>query len=131
MGGRGGSSAAQGIVTRGSWHPIIAGCAISENIRPMSRAFVNEDAYYEPEPKFTLPPRGSPHYSRAAAHAMLDGANAGYTSSAEKATGYEWGDPILVPHMEALMAEADSLGDARTVTLCRRYLRAAAPSVGE
>jgi len=91
----------------------------------MSRAFVNEDAASEPEPRYTLPDRDSPYYEEAAARALLEGADAGNTRSAEKATGYAWGDPALVEHMRALLAEAEDLGDERGVRLARRYLRKA------
>lgn len=91
----------------------------------MSRAFVNEDAVHEPEPRYVLPPRESPRFEAAAARALLEGANVGNTQSAEAATGIEWGDPALVPHVEALIREAEDLGDDRTARLGRRYLRAA------
>jgi len=96
----------------------------------MSRAFVNEDAAFEPEPRYALPDPGSEFYDQAAARALLDGAHAGHTLSAEKATGYAWGEPRLVPHVEALMAEAMEAGDERTVRLGRRFLRAAARDSG-
>ena len=92
----------------------------------MSRAFVNEDATHEPEPRYALPPRESPRFPEAAARALLDGAHIGNTQSAEAATGIEWGDPILVPHIKALTREAEALDDTRTTRLARRYLRAAA-----
>ena len=91
----------------------------------MSRAFVNEDATHEPEPRYALPPRESPRFDAAAARALLEGAHIGNTQSAEAATGYEWGDPVLVPHIEALIREAEELGDERMARLGRRYLRAA------
>jgi hypothetical protein len=91
----------------------------------MSRAFVNEDAASEPEPRYNLPERDSPYYDDAAARVLLEGANAGNTLSAEKATGYPWGHPALVPQVKALMAEAKEIGDERTVTLARRFLRKA------
>ena len=43
----------------------------------MSRAFVNEDATHEPEPRYTLPPRESPRFAAAAARALLEGAHIG------------------------------------------------------
>ena len=91
----------------------------------MSRAFVNEDATSEPEPRYSLPDRASPYYEAAAARALLDGANVGNTLSAEKATGYRWGDPALVSYIEELAEEAAGLDDERTVRLARRYLRKA------
>ena len=91
----------------------------------MSRAFVNEDAAREPEPRYTLPDRDSEHYDAAATRALIEGAHHGNRRSAERATGYAWGDPTLAPHVRALLEEARELGDDRTATLCRRYLRAA------
>lgn len=91
----------------------------------MSRAFVNEDATFEPEPRYSLPDRESPHYQEAAARALLEGANLGNTMSAEKATGFAWGEPRLVPHVEALAAEAEQAGDERMFRLARRFLRKA------
>ena len=91
----------------------------------MSRAFVNEDATHEPEPRYTLPARESPRFDAAAARALLEGAHIGNTQSAESATGYTWGDPALVPEIEALIREAEGLGDERMARLGRRYLRKA------
>ena len=91
----------------------------------MSRAFVNEDATHEPEPRYALPPRESPRFEAAAARALLEGAHVGNTGSAETATGYAWGDPSLAPHIEGLIREAEGLGDERMARLGRRYLRAA------
>ena len=91
----------------------------------MSRAFVNEDAAQEPEPRYTLPERDSPEYDAAAARALLEGANMGNTQSAEAATGYGWGDPRLISHIEALIREAEDIGDERMVRLGRRFVRKA------
>jgi hypothetical protein len=91
----------------------------------MSRAFVNEDATHEPEPRYVLPPRESPRFDAAAARALLEGAHVGNTRSAETATGYAWGDIALAPHIEDLIREAEGLGDERMARLGRRYLRAA------
>ena len=93
----------------------------------MSRAFVNEDAAGEPDPKYSLPDRDSEYYDAAAARALIDGAHAGNRRSAEQATGYAWGDPALVAHVREILDEARSLGDDRTMRLCQRYLRAAEP----
>lgn len=95
----------------------------------MSRAFVNEDAASEPEPRYVLPDSGSPHFDEAAARALLEGANAGDTLSAEKATGLAWGAPRLAPHVRAILEEAEGRGDARTVRLARRFLEAAGDPV--
>ena len=51
----------------------------------MSRAFVKEDAG-GPERRYSLPPRTDPGYDEAAAWALLEGANAGDSYSAELAT---------------------------------------------
>lgn len=91
----------------------------------MSRAFVNEDATHEPEPRYVLPPRESPRFDAAAARALLEGAHVGNTRSAETATGYAWGDAALAPHIGELIREAEGLGDERMARLGRRYLRAA------
>ncbi|WP_419862261.1 hypothetical protein [Candidatus Palauibacter sp.] len=91
----------------------------------MSRAFVNEDATHEPEPRYVLPPRESPRFDAAAARALLEGAHVGNTRSAETATGYGWGEPALAPHIEDLIREAEGLGDERMARLGRRYLTAA------
>jgi len=90
----------------------------------MSRAFVNEDAGQEAEPRYDLPARDAAHYEEAAAWALLEGANAGNTKSAENATGYRWGDPDLVKHVEVYLAEAEREGQDRVAQLARRFLRA-------
>jgi len=90
----------------------------------MSRAFVNEDANPEPEPRYGLPDADSPYFSEAAARALIEGANQGNSQSAERATGYRWGDPELVPQVRAILEEARLQGDERGVQLAERYLRA-------
>lgn len=92
----------------------------------MSRAFVNEDAGAAPEPRYDLPEPGSPHYEEAAAWALIQGADAGDSRSAEQATGYAWGERRLVPQMKAILEEAESRGEDRVAQLARRYLRKAA-----
>lgn len=92
----------------------------------MSRAFVNEDAGGEPLGRFPLPRRDDPGYDAAAARALLRGADQGDSASAEEATGFAWGDPVLAPHVERIRAEAEESGDDRLETLAMRYLRAAA-----
>lgn len=96
----------------------------------MSRAFVKEDGDEAPGVRYDLPDPGSPTFDEAAARALLLGANAGDSQSAERATGYRWGDPRLEPHMERILAEAEERDDPRTAQLARRFLRAAraAPS---
>ncbi|MDH3428042.1 MAG: hypothetical protein OEM23_06360 [Gemmatimonadota bacterium] len=91
----------------------------------MSRAFVDEDASSEPEPRYTLPDPDSPHFDRAAALALIEGANLGNTRSAELATGFRWGEPRLRCHVEALLAEASERDEVRIVQLARRFLRKA------
>ena len=90
----------------------------------MSRAFVKEDDF-EPEPDFRLPDPDSPYFDEAAAVAFLKAANAGNTKAAEDATGYRWGEPRLVEHMEALVRQAEEADDLRQAQLARRFLRAA------
>ena len=91
----------------------------------MNRAFVNEDAASDPDPQYTLPENDSPHFDRAAALALIDGADAGNTRSAETATGYRFGEPCLVPHVEVLLQEAVDIGDDRGEQLARRFLKKA------
>jgi hypothetical protein len=87
----------------------------------MSRAFVNEDAE-GPTPRYDLPERDDPDYDEAAAWALLDGARAGNTHSAEVATGYAWGEPALRPHVERILARAREQRDHRLVALAERFL---------
>jgi hypothetical protein len=91
----------------------------------VSRAFVNEDGPEGPPPLFGLPPREDPSYPLASARALLMGANAGDTASAELATGYFWGDPALRDEMNLLVDEAMDREDDRMDQLARRFLRAA------
>ena len=91
----------------------------------MSRAFVNEDAGSSDEPEFRLPDPDSPGYEEAAAWALIQGADEGDSRSAEIATGYRWGDPLLTEHMEAILAQAEEQGEDRVAQLARRFLRAA------
>lgn len=97
----------------------------------MSRAFVNEDAGSEPEPSYVLPEPGSEHFDRAAAHALIEGANAGNRRSAETATGLRWGEPRLVEEVTTILEEAEVRSDDRTVQLARRFLRRAAELASE
>ena len=90
----------------------------------MSRAFVKEDAD-EPEPRYVLPKRDHPSYDEAAAWALIEGANAGNSRSAEIATGYKWAEPTLVPHIEKILARAREENDERTEELAERYLKKA------
>ncbi|MDT8367863.1 MAG: hypothetical protein RQ745_01560 [Longimicrobiales bacterium] len=92
----------------------------------MSRAFVNEDAQSLPEPDFSLPARDAEYYDEAAAWALIQGADAGYTREAETATGYRWGEPKLVPEIEGIRDRAEEEENLRVAQLARRFLRAAA-----
>lgn len=92
----------------------------------MSRAFVNEDAQSVPEPEFSLPARDSEYYDEAAAWALIHGADAGYTSAAETATGYRWGEPKLAGEITKIRDEAEAEDNLRVAQLARRFLRAVA-----
>ena len=89
----------------------------------MSRAFINEDAGGQ-EARYPLPDRSDPGYDRAAARALLSGADQGDTTGAEAATGYFWGDPALVAQVERILGEAREDGDDRLEQLAERFLRA-------
>ena len=90
----------------------------------MSRAFVNEDAGGAiPRRNYGLPPRDDPGFDAAAAAALLEGARAGETETAERATGYYWGEPRLRPHVRRLAERAERDGDERLAQLARRFLR--------
>ena len=91
----------------------------------MSRAFVKEDAgaWGDPGKRYSLPPRGDPGYDEAAAEALLEGAKAGDTGSAESATGYYWGERKLRPYVEVIRDRAESEGDERLAQLADRFLR--------
>jgi len=91
----------------------------------MSRAFVNEDAGTEPPTRFSLPDPDSPYYDEAAAWALIQGADAGDSLSAEVATGYRWGEPRLAPEVRRILQEAEAGENHRVVGLARRFLRAA------
>lgn len=90
----------------------------------MSRAFVKEEGD-EPPRRYSLPPPSHPGYPLAAARALLEGADAGDSASAEEATGYRWGDPRLIQEVDALRREAEFRGDDRMEVLAERFLRAA------
>lgn len=90
----------------------------------MSRAFVKEDAGWgDPGKRYSLPDRSDPGYDEAAAEALLEGARAGDTGSAESATGYYWGEKRLRPFVEAIRARAEREGDERLEELAGRFLR--------
>ncbi len=88
----------------------------------MSRAFINEDAG-GPEPRYHLPARDDPGYDAAAAWALIEGADAGDSYSAELATGYRWGEPALRPHVERILALARAERNERLEQLAERFLR--------
>ncbi len=90
----------------------------------MSRAFVNEDAGEEVGPDYRLPDPDSPYFAEAAAWALIQGADAGDTRSAEDATGCRWGEPALVTHIESILEKAVEDDNLRVEQLCRRFLRA-------
>ncbi len=90
----------------------------------MSQAFVNEDAE-GPDPRYVLPKRDDPGYDEAAAWALIEGANAGDSRSAELATGYRWGEPALTPHIDTILARAREEKDERSEELAERFLRKA------
>jgi hypothetical protein len=90
----------------------------------MSRAFVKEDAGWgDPGKRYSLPPRTDPAFDQAAAEALLEGARAGDTGSAESATGYYWGEKRLRPYVEEIRLRAEKEGDERLSQLAERYLR--------
>jgi hypothetical protein len=89
----------------------------------VSRAFVNEDAGGIPRRDYQLPARDDPAYDAAAARALLEGARAGETASAEEATGYRWGEPALRRHVTEIMERAIAAHDDRLEQLARRFLR--------
>jgi hypothetical protein len=90
----------------------------------MSRAFVKEDAD-GPRPRYVLPKRDDPGYDEAAAWALLEGANVGDSHSAQIATGYEWGEPTLRPHVENILKQAIEQKNERLQQLAERFLRRA------
>ena len=90
----------------------------------MSRAFVNEDAGSgAPGRRFVLPERDDPSYDAVAAETLLEAARDGDTESAERATGYYWGERKLHAHVRRILERAQASGDDRLETLARRFLR--------
>lgn len=90
----------------------------------MSRAFVDDDKE-GPAPRrfYGLPDREDPSFDAAAARAILEAAREGETPSAEAATGYYWGEPVLKPHVQRILEEAIGSGDDRLEQLARRFLK--------
>jgi hypothetical protein len=95
----------------------------------MSRAFVNEDAGGRREPRYDLPDPDSPYYEEAAAWALIQGADQGDSRSAERATGYRWGEARLVPHVRRILEQAEENDQMRVRQLARRFLRAAGEKI--
>jgi hypothetical protein len=91
----------------------------------MSRAFVKEDAggWGDPGKRYSLPASTDPGFDQAAAEALLEGARAGDTGSAESATGYYWGEKKLRPFVENIRERAAREGDDRLLQLAERFLR--------
>jgi hypothetical protein len=90
----------------------------------VSRAFVNEDAGSgAPGRRFVLPDRSDPTFDAVAAETLLEAARDGDTDSAERATGYYWGEPKLHEHVRRILTRAIETGDDRLETLARRFLR--------
>src|SRR5205814_860437 len=78
------------------------------------RAFVKEDPG-EPGPRrnYGLPTRDDPGFDAAAAEALLEAAGEGETASAERATGYYWGESKLRPYVERILERAQAAGVER------------------
>ena len=90
----------------------------------MSRAFVKEDTGWgDPGKRYSLPARDDPGFDQAAAEALLEGALAGDTGSAESATGYYWGEAKLRPFVERIRDRAEADGEERLAQLATRFLR--------
>ncbi len=90
----------------------------------MSRAFVNEDAGGgAPSKRYVLPERSAANYDAVAAEVLLEAAREGETESAERATGYYWGEPRLHEHVRKILLRAEKSGDDRLEQLARRFLR--------
>ncbi|MEO6526163.1 MAG: hypothetical protein ABIP93_06030 [Gemmatimonadaceae bacterium] len=90
----------------------------------MSRAFLRDDAEGEmPRRNYDLPARDDPEFARAAARALLEAARVNETQLAERATGFYWGEPLLRPYVEEMLADAERSNDERLEQVARRYLR--------
>ena len=90
----------------------------------MSRAFVNEDAEGR-EFDYNLPDRDDPGFDEAAAWALIEGWNQGDLHGAELATGFKWGEPRLLPHIERILNRAEEQHDERIEQLAERFIRRA------
>jgi hypothetical protein len=96
----------------------------------MSRAFVSEDSG-GPDPSFRypLPARDDPAFPAAAARALIAGADVGDSAGAEEATGYRFGEPLLVPHVLDILQQARAEANDRMEQLAERYLRRAGVAI--
>lgn len=90
----------------------------------MSRAFVKEDRD-DQRREYHLPEPGSSYFDEACAMALIAGANEGDKRSAELATGFNWGERRLAPHVQRILKRAEAEGEDRVAQLCRRFLRTA------
>ena len=89
----------------------------------MSRAFVSEDSSGPgPEQRYRLPPREDPGFEAAAARALIQGANEGDSAGAEEATGYRFGEPILIPYVLEILETARREKHDRMEQLAERFL---------
>lgn len=91
----------------------------------MSRAFVNEDSGPDPSFRYPLPARDDPAFEAAAARALIQGADVGDSAGAEEATGFRFGEPLLVPHVRLILEQARAEGNDRAEQLAERFLRRA------
>ncbi len=90
----------------------------------MSRAFVDDDRDDTgPARDYHLPAPDDPDYDDACARVMLEAARDGETASAEKATGYYWGEERLKPYVARILDEAVANRDERLEQLARRFLK--------
>jgi hypothetical protein len=90
----------------------------------MSRAFAPKDDPPDPPPAtYFLPDRDAADFDATAAAALLHGARVGDTATAEVATGYAWGDPRLIPHVERIRQQAIDAGDDRLEQVAERFLK--------
>jgi len=76
-----------------------------------------------------LPPRDDQDYDAAATRALLQGAHEGDSASAEEATGYRFGEPVLVPHVRAILERARKQKNDRLEQLAERFLTRAGVEV--
>jgi hypothetical protein len=90
----------------------------------MSRAFVDDDRDDAvPARDYHLPAPDAPEYDETSARVILEAARDGETASAERATGYYWGEERLKPYVARILEEAITAGDERLEQLARRFLK--------